>query len=193
MEHLSKEFWDQRYKDAQTGWDVGSISRPLKEYVDQLPDKSVRILIPGCGNSYEAEYLHRLGFTDVHVVDISELPLKNFHLRLPDFPVEHLHFEDFFEHNGEYDLILEQTFFCAIDPSSRQKYAQKMANLLTQGGKLVGVLFDKVPGEGPPFGGNLDEYIGYFNPHFVDIEMHRCYNSIPPRQDRELFFRLQKA
>ena len=60
---FSNEFWTQRYEQNQTGWDIGEISRPLKEYIDQLEDKNLKILIPGAGNAYEAEYLFKQGFT----------------------------------------------------------------------------------------------------------------------------------
>ncbi len=49
---------------------------------------------------------------------------------------------DFFKHKGEYELVLEQTFFCAINPSLRKNYVAKMKELLLLNGKLVGVLFD---------------------------------------------------
>ena len=52
-----KEYWINRYKEERTGWDIGYPSTPLKEYIDQLQDKNLRILIPGAGNGYEAEYL----------------------------------------------------------------------------------------------------------------------------------------
>ena len=67
---FSEEFWNNKYKKNKTGWDLGEISSPLKAYFDQLTDKSALILIPGGGNSYEAEYLHEKGFTNVFVVDI---------------------------------------------------------------------------------------------------------------------------
>ena len=35
-----------------------------------------------------------------------------------------------------------QTFFCAIDPSDRKKYADKIYTLLKENGKLAGVLFN---------------------------------------------------
>lgn len=76
-DHLSKEFWSARYEEETTGWDLGQVSPPLKKYFDQLENKNLRILIPGCGNGYEAEYLFRLGFMNVHVVDLSEHPLNN--------------------------------------------------------------------------------------------------------------------
>jgi len=63
------------------GWDIGYPSTPIKEYADQLTDKSIQILIPGAGNAYEAEYLWKQGFSNVHILDISEIPLKEFKKR----------------------------------------------------------------------------------------------------------------
>lgn len=40
-------------------------------------------------------------------------------------------------------VLMEQTFFCAINPSLRKDYVAKMHELLAPNGKLVGVLFDK--------------------------------------------------
>jgi hypothetical protein len=36
--------------------DLGTVS-PIKAYIDNSSKQNARILIPGCGNSYEAEYL----------------------------------------------------------------------------------------------------------------------------------------
>ena len=110
-ENNEENYWTERYQQQQTGWDIGYPSTPIKTYVEQLKNKQIKILIPGAGNAHEATFLHQNGFKNVHVLDISELPLKDFKKRNPDFPQEHLHHEDFFEHVGQYDLILEQTFF----------------------------------------------------------------------------------
>ena len=48
---LNKDFWNNKYINSKTGWDVGEITKPLKEYFDQLENKKVKILIPGCGNA----------------------------------------------------------------------------------------------------------------------------------------------
>ncbi|MBL0328818.1 MAG: methyltransferase domain-containing protein [Bacteroidetes bacterium] len=193
MLDLTKEYWTSRYTENDTGWDLGEISTPLKEYIDQLTDKSISILIPGAGNSYEAEYLFKNGFKNVTIIDLSEEPLKNIQKRIPDFPKENLIVGDFFEHHNHYDLILEQTFFCAINPSLRQAYAKKMHELLNNKGKLVGVLFNDVLNiDKPPFGGNKEEYISYFNPYFHFKTFDSCYNSIKPRANRELFIHFEK-
>src|SRR5690606_26735812 len=112
---LDRDFWNSRYASGEMGWDVGAPSRPLKEFIDTLTDLELRILIPGCGSAHEAQYLWEKGFRNVHLIDIAPLALERFAQRVPDFPKENLICGDFFKHEGQYDLILEQTFFCAID------------------------------------------------------------------------------
>lgn len=192
-QQFDSNYWQHRYQRNQTGWDAGDVTTPLKEYFDQLQNKEIRILIPGCGNAYEAEYLYKQGFKQVYLVDIAEAPLQNFAQRMPNFPKEQLLQQDFFSLPGEYDLIVEQTFFCALDPSYREHYARKCKALLKPGGKLMGLLFEtKFAHDGPPFGGDREEYRKYFEPYFNFLHFETAYNSIPPRQGRELFMLLQK-
>lgn len=188
---FEKNYWDQRYTLKETQWDTGRITEPIRAFVDQLFDKELKILIPGAGNSYEAEYLFKRGFKNVFVLDISEIPLKNLKKRVPDFPVKHLLHQNFFELAAHFDLILEQTFFCALDPSFRPDYAKKIYELLLPEGILAGVLFG-VPlnKDKPPFGGSKEEYISYFRPWFDIKHLELCYNSIQPRAGRELFIEL---
>ena len=76
--NLSPEYWSNRYQTNDFSWDIGEISTPLKEYIDQLSDKNIPILIPGAGNAYEAEYLHHKGCKNVFVLDYALEPLQNF-------------------------------------------------------------------------------------------------------------------
>ena len=68
-----KEFWSSRYQEGRIGWDIGYASTPLKMYIDQLKNKDLKILIPGAGNAYEAEYLYGRGFKNIFVLDISNI------------------------------------------------------------------------------------------------------------------------
>ena len=193
MVDLDENFWTRRYEDGYTGWDIGSVSRPIDQYLCQIENKDLEVLVPGGGNAYEVEKAWGLGFSKVHLLDISEYPIEKFLVRNPDFPRDQVHHEDFFEHQGQYDLILEQTFFCALDPGLRNSYSQKMHQLLKPGGKLVGVLFNReFEKHGPPFGGNESEYRQYFQSYFKFCAFEECYNSIPPRQGSELWINLQK-
>lgn len=187
-----EKFWRARYHENRTGWDIGYPSPPITEYLDQVVDKSLRILIPGAGNAYEAEYAWKLGFPNVFVLDVASEPLEAFGKRVPDFPKKHLLRKDFFAHVGQYDLILEQTFFCSFPPlpENRRAYAEKVHALLAPGGKLVGLWFD-IPLTGDlvkrPFGGSREEYLGYFAPYFEMESFATATNSIKPRRGNELF------
>jgi len=191
---LSQDFWQQRYEEGTTGWDMGAVSPPLKAFFDSLGNKDLRILIPGCGNAWEARYLVDQGFTDITVIDIAEAPVANLKAAIGEEGSKRCKViqGDFFTHSGAYDLIAEQTFFCAIDPSLRTAYAEHMATLLAPGGMLAGVLF-RTPFDkpGPPFGGTEEEYRQVFGKLF-DIEiMELCRNSHPAREGNELFIRLR--
>lgn len=190
---FTEEYWTLRYQNSDDAWDLGAPSTPLKEYIDQLSNKSLAILIPGAGNAYEAEYLFDKKFKNVTVIDISPEPLKNIQERLPEFPTEHLIQGDFFEHKGTYDLIIEQTFFCALNRSLRSNYVKHIAELLKSNGKLVGVLFtDPLNATKPPFGATKEEYTALFEPYFKFKTFEVCNNSIKPREGRELFIDLIK-
>ena len=190
---FDKEYWHSKWESSQTGWDIGHVSTPIKEYIDQLKNKSLRILIPGAGNAYEGEYLFNQGFKNVFLLDYSELPFKKLLARCPDFPKAHLFNENFFDHQGKYDLILEQTFFSAIHPTERNKYVRKMHDLLVDKGQLAGLLFAiKLGDDFPPFGGDKEEYTKLFSPLFEIKKLEIAYNSIKPRQGNEFFINLLK-
>ncbi|WP_314243699.1 methyltransferase domain-containing protein [Empedobacter tilapiae] len=190
---LNENFWNNKYINNETGWDLKAPSTPLKEYIDQLENKNIRILIPGCGNAYEAEYLLKQGFINITLIDISEVIVEKIKEKFKNNPhIQVLH-QDFFDLEGQYDLILEQTFFCALHPELRQKYSIKMNELLAENGKLVGILFNREFGNNtPPFGGDKTEYETYFNDYFDFKVMENCYNSITPRKGTELFINLKK-
>ena len=188
---LNDKIWNNRYLNDEIGWDIGHISNPLKDYFNQLENKELKILIPGCGNAYEAEYLVSMGFKNVFLIDWAQEALDNFKKRNLNFPSTNLICGDFFEHEENYDLIVEQTFFCAINPILRKDYVLKMKELLHDKGKLVGLLFnDTLFGNRPPFGGKKSEYIELFNKHFKNVSMEKAYNSIKSRQGRELFIQV---
>lgn len=185
--HFNEAYWNRRYEQKQTGWDIGYASTPLVEFAESIQKKDIKILIPGCGNAYEASRLYDLGFQEITLLDIAPALTKVLEERFADLPIQVIT-DDFFTHQGQYDLILEQTFFCALDPALRSAYVQKMHELLGPGGLLTGVLFDRDFEGGPPFGGNENEYRMLLAPYFEIRKMEPCYNSIPPRAGTELFF-----
>ena len=191
-ERLDAGYWDNRYQNDTAGWDLGKVSPPLKAYWDQVEDKTVSVLLPGCGNAWEAAYLLHAGFSNITILDIApELVLsleEKFKHAASNVTIV---CEDFFAFRGEFDLVIEQTFFCALSPELRPAYAKQMHELIVPGGKLIGLLFDRAFEGGPPFGGSEKEYRELFLPYFEIKTMAACYNSILPRQGTELFVILE--
>ena len=194
MQNLDAQYWNNRYLENTTGWDLGEVSPPLKAYIDQLTDKSIRILIPGCGNCYEASYLLEKGFKDITVIDLAPALTQSLQQKLPSeiYPTLKIINGDFFKLEDQFDLVLEQTFFCALDPALRNSYAEKMNSILKPGGKLVGVLFNRDFEGGPPFGGNEADYRILFSKYFQINILATCYNSIEPRRGSEVFIEFEK-
>lgn len=190
---LDKEYWDGKWQVRDTGWDMGSVSPAIADYINQLPHKNIAILIPGCGNAWEAEYLLQRGFSNITLLDISQVAIENLKKKFSNYTQVKIICEDFFHHQGSYDLIIEQTFFCAIHPSRRKEYVVKSASLLKENGRIAGLLFNRQFHQAtPPFGGNTDEYKALFGTHFNIKEMSICYNSILPRMGTEVFIILIK-
>ena len=191
--NLDKEYWNNRYLENNTPWDAGVPTTPIKKYVDSLNDKSIKILIPGAGNAHEAQYLFNNDFKNVWICDWANYALEKFAKTSPDFPKSQLLNADFFTLSQRFDLIIEQTFFCALSPTLREDYVSKTAALLHNQGRLVGLLFaNPFPFEGPPFGGTKEEYHHLFSQKFKIEKLENCYNSMPPRQDNELFINFLK-
>ncbi|MEZ7504479.1 methyltransferase domain-containing protein [Flavobacterium sp. Arc2] len=189
---LDQNYWDAQYKANTTGWDLGLVSPPIKAYIDTLKDKNIAILIPGCGNNYEAAYLLEQGFTNVTVIDIAPSLVKIIEQKFITNTRIQVLLGDFFDHKGEYDLIIEQTFFCALPPVMRQKYVWKMHELLAKDGKVSGLLFNRKFEVSPPFGGSQEEYKALFKDAFDFTKLEISANSIAPRSNSELFFEFKK-
>ncbi len=192
-QQLDVSYWNERWEMSETGWDTGFASPSITNYLSQYPNKEAAILIPGCGNAYEAEYLLSNGFTNITLIDIAPKAVEGLQAKFENQEGIRILCEDFFLHQGTYDLVIEQTFFCAIDPKKRNSYSNKMTSLLNPHGKLIGVLFNRTfTHQGPPFGGDLLEYNSIFEPNFEITTMAECYNSVPARMGSEVFINLQK-
>ena len=190
---LDENYWEERWINEKTNWDIGYSSPAIEEYISQYPNKEASILIPGCGNAYEVEFLWNRGFSNITVLDISTTAVQILRDKYQGKKGVTVTCEDFFNHHGKYDLVIEQTFFCALHPDLRPQYVSKMHGLLNKGGRIIGVLFNRVfEKDGPPFGGSVLEYQNLFNNDFEIQKMEECYNSIEARKGSEVFINLKK-
>ncbi len=192
MFQANSAYWSARYKKGETGWDLNTPSPAIKHYLDHLKHKELSILIPGAGYGHEVAYAFENGFKDVYYLDFSKKAVEGCVERYPSLPKTHIICEDFFDLTMNVDVIIEQTFFCAIPPEKRMAYVQKASELLTQNGKLVGVLFNRQFEVNPPFGGSKQEYQRLFKAYFHINCLENCQLSIAPRKNTELWIECTK-
>lgn len=186
MKANNPDYWNKRYLANDIPWDAGAVTGPIKAIVDELGDKSLKILVPGAGSGHEVAYLIDKGFTNVTVCEWAPAAAKRLRANVPGLKDTQVMVQDFFQMEGAYDLILEQTFFCALPRTQRKAYAEKVYELLVPGGALRGVLFaSEFPFEGPPHGGTKKEYEKLFSGLFQLKKLAICENSIPPRSGNE--------
>lgn len=187
--NLDANYWNNRYLANSFGWDIGYPSPAITKYFDSIDNKDAYILIPGCGSAYEGEYLINSGFTNVFLLDAAEESKNRFLKRVPEY--KHFEIGNFFNLRGRFDFIIEQTFFCAINPILREEYALKMKELLKPNGKLVGLMFNaKLNADQPPFGGDKLSYERLFKKYFNTVRIKETNQSIIPRLGKEVFIEI---
>jgi thiopurine S-methyltransferase len=188
----SAEYWDNRYLEANTPWDIGHASPALIDFFNsESIDRNSHILIPGGGRAYELTALWDLGYKNIWLCEWSDKAISEAKSINPTIPSDRFILSDFFRLDHNFDFIVEQTFFCALPIDLREAFVQKCADLLIEkSGSYVGLLFDKIfEHEGPPHGGSPDDYKRLFQEQFDIKTLTKSSMSIEPRMGNELFIR----
>jgi protein-L-isoaspartate O-methyltransferase len=146
------DFWTTRYAAGKTPWDFGGVPAALESFLAGSSTLG-KVLIPGCGSGYEIQAFHAVGY-DVTGIDFSPAAIDQAK-RVLGVLAERLIFGDFFTHDfggRRFDLIYERTFLCSMPPSRWPDYANRVADLLSGGGRLVGIfLYGEQSSSGPPY------------------------------------------
>jgi trans-aconitate methyltransferase len=145
--------WEQAYQNGKTGWDRGDVSHNLLHWLEEQQLQPCRILIPGCGNSYEALHLATQGF-EVVAIDIAPTAIANLNKALADnqLTAETVS-ADFFNWTPTtpFDAIYEQTSLCALPLDQWQAYEQCLYHWLKPNGKLLAQFMQTNEAGGPPY------------------------------------------
>ncbi len=199
MKKVSKPgFWNKRYLDDNTGWDIGAPTPILTNYLKE--NKSIgKVCVLGCGNGHDALELARYN-NDVYAVDFAKKALDNLKQSSVNEKLAiNLVNEDLFNLNSHYptffDLVFEYTCFCAIDPSRRKEYFDVVHKILKKNGLLFAIfipLDKKINNEGPPFGVDISQIENLIFNKFDIIKNEFSILSIRPRKNREKVLILKK-
>ena len=145
------QFWTKRWDAGKVPWDLGGIPRALVSYLtrDRTP---TRVLIPGCGTGYEVKAFHEAGH-DVTAIEFCATAVAHAREVLGPLGDRVIH-ANFFKHDfgtSRFGLIYERGFLCSLPPAKWPDYVSRMANLLEEGGKLVGLFLYGNEPEPPPY------------------------------------------
>nr|CAN68137.1 hypothetical protein VITISV_035654 [Vitis vinifera] len=174
--------WEEKWQQGLTPWDLGKAT-PIIEHLHQagaLPNG--RTLIPGCGRGYDVV---AIACPERFVVglDISDSAIKKAkESSSSSWNASHFIFlkADFFTWNPTelFDLIIDYTFFCAIEPDMRPAWASRMQQLLKPDGELLTLMFPISDHTGgPPYKVSIADYEKVLHPmrfkavSIVDNEM----------------------
>ena len=146
-------------------FDKGHVSPLLESYIKEFKIPIGRALVPGCGRGYDVTALASPQRT-VLGLDISDIAIESAKLRLMSLNDEDCYKDgisfstaSFFDVEGLFDFIYDYTFLCALHPSVRKLWAEKMSDLLQKGGELLTLIYPIIDGDhesGPPYKVSLE-------------------------------------
>ncbi len=157
--------WNTRYLANDTPWDRGTVSPFLWHHLDRLP-ANLQVLVPGCGTGHEVVALAAVGH-QVTALDLAPEALRRCQERLEnkDLRAELLQGDVLtWQPQRTFDLVYEQTCLCALDPSERDVYAQRLLEWVSPEGLLLAAFFQTHTEDGPPYHCGLDEMRQLFPP-----------------------------
>jgi SAM-dependent methyltransferase len=160
------DFWNGKYSDGHTPWDLGRVSRPVELLLEAAFPQQGRVFIPGSGRGYEALHLAGQGYavTAVDYADEAVTYLSD-EARRQGLDID-VRKQDIFdlppEFDAAFDVLLEQTCFCAINPKDRAAYEAMAHRVLKPGGRLLGVFMEVPFDNGPPFNCPADVVQAFF-------------------------------
>ncbi len=188
-ERLDAAAWDARWAGGDTPWDMGGPAPPLVGALARgLVAPPGRALAVGCGAGHDARHVAAAGF-DVTAIDIAPQALERARaLTPPGTPRIAFVLADLFALPPElrdFDVVIEHTCFCAIDPGLRDAWVDAVADALRPGGLLLGLFFVFESETGPPFGATEEELRTRLGRRFEVLEGARPPDSHPARAARD--------
>ncbi|MEJ2513684.1 MAG: methyltransferase domain-containing protein [Gammaproteobacteria bacterium] len=177
--------WDALYRAGRKPWDPGGVPARLDQWLSRQAAPG-RALVPGCGSAWEAGRLAEAGW-DVAAVDFSGEAVAEAR-RILGKRAHLVKLADFFAlpADGGYDLVYERAFLCALPPSLRSAWRDKLLEVMAPGGVLAGFFLLGPTGHGgPPFPVPEHELDGLLQESFRRMEDAPTEASAPVFSGRE--------
>ncbi|MBI4576573.1 MAG: methyltransferase domain-containing protein [Planctomycetes bacterium] len=190
-------FWQGHYVRGETDWDKGGPAPPLVSLAARGVLRGRSLVVVGCGYGHDALHFARLGY-EVTGLDLVEEAVAGADARAQTAAVSCRFVRaDVLDppvaFHGRFDLWLEHTFYCAIDPARRDDYVKAAHLLLRPGGTLFGLFYHHGRAGGPPFDTDEGDLRRRFPPCFELESVERPVDSFPSRAGAELLVRMRRS
>ena len=187
---MGPDRWDARYREGIPRWDLGGAPPVLPELLAELPETSLRVLVPGAGHGHDALAWAAAGHR-VTAVDYAPLAVAGMIERVEAADVRMtIHQGDVLDlpeaFTGRFDAVWEQTCFCALARSLRADYVLSMANALRPAGTFYGLFWNHGWEDGPPFDVTPELVRSLFLPSFSEVSLKAVEHSAPGRANEFL-------
>ena len=187
------EYWEHSYKNNNMGWDLGGTTPIFDNWIKKIAKKKI-ICVLGAGNGWDALNFANIGH-EVIAIDFAPTAIKNIKQKAKNRSINIKALQlDIFDlpsyYQNYFDIVVEYTCFCAIDPNRRKEYINMVRNILKNGGKYVGILFpldEKIENDAPPFHVDLKSTLLMFDSYLSKQLCEKSTLSIKPRKNREAF------
>ena len=159
-------FWTKRWEAGRTPWDLGGVPPALADYLHRT-HTATTAFIPGCGTGYEVRAFHETGY-DVLALDFSAPAVEHARQVLGPLGDRVIH-GNFFKHDfggKQFGVVYERGFLCSLPPERWPDYAERMAELISRGGKLLGLFLYGEEPEPPPYPLTKEIAANLFGKHF---------------------------
>jgi len=154
------DYWEAAYREKRDGWELGEPTPPIVRALAGSPAKG-RALVLGAGRGHEARAAAKAGWSVVGVDFAPSARAEAERLTPPELAGRITwRVADLFDlagtDAGAFDLVLEHTTFCAIDPARRDEWMRVVSAVLRPGGTLLGLFYTHGREGGPPYGATHD-------------------------------------
>jgi len=194
-EASTSKMWSHIYQTEEPRWDLGAPHPAFVNILPQIKLPKSRIAVLGCGRGHDAAFLAEAGHF-VTAFDFSEEALTAAREKYSN--IKNLNFvqADAFKlpekYIGAFDVVVEHTFYCAVDPDRRDEVMNVWRKLLIPNGFVLGIFFVMFKRMGPPWGGTEWELRRRFDKYFRFLYWTRWHHSPGSREHREIAIYMQK-
>lgn len=179
-------FWDERYREGRTPWDLGGVPPALTRFLAANPARDgEEALIPGCGSGHEIAAFAVAGYR-VTALDFSPAAVERARARLPTGARAEVRCADVLRDPlpaGRFAVVYERTFLCALAPDRWSHAVARLAACLRPGGRWAGLLYFGPRDDGPPFGLAPGEESALFAPWMEPV----ADRAVPEEESPALF------